>query len=66
MTRAAPQICIERDGPTFRVVVTPPDALPAGWSRPETFSSSPLARMSAKLLAEASGFPVVDLTRARA
>jgi hypothetical protein len=63
MTSPDPQIQIESDGPIFRVVVTPPDALPASWSRPETFASHPIARMGAKVMSEALGWPVVDLTR---
>jgi len=59
-----PHISIQRDGPFIRVVVLPPDALPANWSAPSTFSSAPLARMSAKLLASASGLPIVDLAKA--
>ncbi len=62
MTGPAPQILIECDGPTFRVVVTPPDALPANWSRPETFASHPIARIGAKVMGDALGWPVVDLT----
>lgn len=60
-----PHINIQRDGPFIRVVVLPPEALPANWSAPSTFTSLPMARMSAKLLAEASGLPVVDQTGGR-
>lgn len=56
---------IRKDGPFLRVVVLPPEALPANWSAPSTFSSAPLARMSAKLLSEASGLPIVDQTGGR-
>lgn len=61
-----PQIEICRDGPMFRVVVTPADILPPSWTAPSTFSSMPLARMSAKLLADASGLPIVDMAAGRA
>ena len=54
---------IRKDGPFLRVVVSPPEALPEGWHGPSTFSSAPLARAAAKLLADASGLPVVDTTR---
>ena len=64
MIGAEPHIAIEREGPLFRLAILPPDALPAGWSRPETFSSHPLARMSAKILAEATGMVIVDHARA--
>jgi len=55
-----PHISIAKDGPFWRVIVEPETALPAGWSRPSTFSSQPLAAMSAKLLSQASGLPIVD------
>lgn len=55
------RIEITRDGPLFRVTVTPADILPPSWTAPSTFSSMPLARISAKLLADASGLPIVDL-----
>lgn len=59
-----PHIAIRRDGPFWRVIVEPETALPAGWSRPSTFSSQPLAAMSAKLLAEASGLPIINQAKA--
>lgn len=54
------QIEIRREGPFWRVAVKPETALPDGWREPSTFSSAPLARMAAKVLADASGLPVVD------
>lgn len=63
MIGAEPHIAIEREGPLFRLAIMPPDALPAGWSRPETFSSRPLARMSARILADATGWPIIDQTK---
>lgn len=59
-----PHIAIAKDGSFWRVLVEPETALPAGWSRPSTFSSKPLAAMSAKLLAEASGLPIIDTAKA--
>lgn len=59
------RIEIRRDGPFLRVVVSPPEALPASWSAPSTFTAAPIARMAAKLLADASGLPIVDTTRGR-
>ncbi|SKB85399.1 hypothetical protein SAMN06295937_102354 [Sphingopyxis flava] len=55
-----PHIEVRKDGPFWRVVVLPPEALPDGWCRPSTFSSAPLARLAAKLLADASGMPIID------
>lgn len=57
------RIEIRRDGPFLRVVVHPAEALPANWSAPSTFTAAPIARMAAKLLADASGLPVVDRTK---
>lgn len=54
---------IRKDGPFLRVVVSPPEALPANWSAPSTFTAAPIARMAAKLLSEASGLPIVDETK---
>lgn len=54
---------ISKDGPLLRVVVSPPEALPANWSAPSTFTAAPIARMAAKLLADVSGLPVVDRTK---
>lgn len=61
---AEPHIAIAKDGPFFRVVVSPPEALPSNWHAPETFSSAPLARLSARLLSVASGLPIVDQAKA--
>ena len=59
----APHIEIRRDGAVFRVAIDPAEALPKGWHRPETFSSLPLARMGAKIMAEATGLPIVDMVK---
>lgn len=64
MTGPAPQIQIESDGPTYRVLVIPPDALPSNWSRPSTYASRPIAALGAKMIGDALGWPVVDLTKA--
>lgn len=63
MTVPAPQIQIESDGPTYRVLVIPPDALPGSWSRPSTYASHSVAALGAKMIGEALGWPVIDLTR---
>lgn len=60
----APAIHVTRDGPFYRVSVTPADALPDNWSAPATFSSAPMALMSARLLSDASGLPIVDMANA--
>lgn len=60
-----PHIKLSKDGPFYRLAVLPPEALPSNWSAPSTFTSLPMARMSAKLLAEASGLPIVDQTEGR-
>ncbi len=55
-----PCIEIRQDGPLFRVDITPADALPQGWLRPESFANRPLARMGARLISDATGLPIVD------
>lgn len=61
----APVIHIKKDGPIWRVQVIPPDALPPSVFVPSTFLAASVARMSAKVLADATGWPVTDLTDAR-
>lgn len=61
----APAIHIRKDGPLFRVQVLPPDALPPSFSVPSTFTSHAVAKMSAKVLADATGWAVTDLSGAR-
>lgn len=58
------RIEITREGGLFRLAVTPADALPVNWARPETFASAPLARLGARILADATGLPIVDLAKA--
>lgn len=60
-----PVIHIRKDGPMFRVQVIPPDALPPSFSVPSTYLAVAVARMSAKVLSDATGWPVTDLTDAR-
>lgn len=59
-----PAIHIRREGPFYRVLVIPPDALPPSFSVPSTFVSAAVARMSAKVLSDATGWPVSDLAGA--
>lgn len=59
-----PHIEIRREGPFWRVAVAPESALPEGWRGPSTFSSAPLARLAAKILADASGLPIIDVAKA--
>lgn len=61
----SPVIHLKRDGPLFRVQVFPPDALPPSFAVPSTFIALSIARMSAKVLSDATGWPVTDLTEAR-
>lgn len=60
----ASRVEISKDGAFYRLAVSPPEAL-RGVSRPSTYSSHALAAMSAKLIADASGIPIVDLTIGR-
>lgn len=60
-----PAIHIKKDGPLFRVLVIPPDALPPSFSVPSTYLAVSVARMSAKVLSDATGWPVTDLTDVR-
>lgn len=57
-----PAIHVKKDGPLFRVLVIPPDALPPSFSVPSTYLAVSVARMSAKVLSDATGWPVTDLT----
>lgn len=61
----SPSIHIRRDGPMWRVLVVPPDALPPSFSIPSTFLAASVARMSAKVLSDATGWTVLDSTEAR-
>lgn len=66
MTGAAqsgPHISLGRDGPFFRVRAVPADALPPTVRQPETYAGYLAASMAAKVLADASGLPIVDMTQ---
>jgi len=60
-----PAIHLTRDGPLFRVQIFPPDALPPSFAVPSTYLAVSIARMSAKVLSDATGWPVTDLTDVR-
>lgn len=65
MTGAAqtvPHISLRRDGPFFRVRAVPADALPPTVRQSETYVGYLAASMAAKVLADASGLPIVDTT----
>lgn len=60
----APTIHLRKDGPFFRVNVEPCRSLPENVRAPETHAGHLAAAMAARLLATATGFPVVDHTKA--
>ena len=60
-----PVIHVRRDGPFWRVQIIPPEAGPTAVVVPSTFASHAMASLSAKVLSDATGFPVTDLTEAR-
>lgn len=60
-----PVIHVRRDGGLYRVQVIPPEAVPPSFSVPSTFLAVSIARISAKVLSDATGWPVTDLTDAR-
>ncbi len=57
------RVTISRAGSFYRVGVDPVDALPPSFVRPSTYTSHRGAFDTAHLLAEATGFPVVDQTQ---
>lgn len=57
-----PAIHVRKDGPFFRVLVLPPDAIREELRRPDSYASAPSARMAAKILFDLTGWPVTDLT----
>lgn len=61
-----PVIHLRRDGAIFRVLVIPPEALPTSVFVPSTFLAASVARMSAKVLSDATGWQITDLTDQRA
>lgn len=58
-----PHILLRRDGPFYRVRVTPADALPPSVRQPETHAGYASVLMAAHLLASATGFPIIDETQ---
>ena len=60
----APSIHVRKDGPIFRILVLPPDAMGKALQRPTTFTSAPSARTAAATLSGITGWPVTDLTAA--
>lgn len=61
-----PSIHVRKDGPFYRMSVSPPEALTKALARPETYASETTARMAAKVLHDITGWPVIDATRAPA
>lgn len=61
-----PAIHIRKDGPIWRVQIIPPEAGPTAVVIPSTFVSHSMAKMSARILGDATGFAITDLTDARA
>ncbi|MFC3786701.1 hypothetical protein GGR90_002751 [Sphingopyxis italica] len=61
MSAPEPAIHVRKDGPIFRVQIIPPEAGPTAVVVPSTFVSHAMAKMSAKVLSDATGFPVTDL-----
>ncbi len=60
-----PVIHIRRDGAIYRVLVVPPEAGPTAVVVPSTFVSHSMAKISARVLADATGFAVTDLSGVR-
>lgn len=58
-----PHISLRRDGPFYRVRAVPDDALPPTIRQPETHAGYLAASIAAKMLADASGLPIVDMTK---
>lgn len=57
------RVVLQRQGGFYRVQCDPVDSLPPSFARPTTYISHWLASDTAKLLGEATGFPVVDMTQ---
>lgn len=60
-----PAIHVRKDGPLYRILVLPPEALGKGLERPTTFTTAASARLAANVLSGVTGWPVTDLTEAR-
>lgn len=61
-TGISPAIHVRKDGPFYRVLVLPPDAVTSELRRPDSYASAATARMAAKVLSDLTGWPVTDLT----
>lgn len=59
----SPVIVLRKGSGYFRVATLPPEALPADWHHPRTYTAHCLASDAAKLLGKVTGWPVVDETR---
>ena len=59
---AKPHISLRKDGPFYRVQPIPADALPPSIRQPETHIGYLSAKMAAKVLSDAAGWPIVDHT----
>lgn len=58
-----PVVVLSKGSGFFRVVTVPPEALPADWHHPRTFTAYCLASDAAALLGKVTGWPVVDMTQ---
>lgn len=63
MSGPAPSIHVRKDGPFYRVQVQPPEALGKMLQRPDSYASDVTARMAAKVLANITGWPIIDQTK---
>jgi hypothetical protein len=63
MEVSGPEIRILKDGPFWRVRVEPRDALPDHILVSETHAGLLSANIAARVLSNATGFPVVDRTK---
>jgi hypothetical protein len=59
----SPVVVLGKGSGFFRVVTRPPEALPADWHHPRTYTARCLACDAAALLGKVTGFPVVDETQ---
>lgn len=59
------EIHLRKDGPFWRVTVEPREALPEHILITQTHAGHLSAGMAARLLSNATGFPVVDHTKAK-
>lgn len=58
----SPVVVLSKGSGYFRVVTRPPEALPAGWHHPRTYTAYCLASDAAALLGKVTGWPVIDET----